>query len=175
MQIGNPLYPDEQKRLISASVAGVRLVCAYVPNGQSVDSDKYRYKLDWIDALLRWLEPQTGEGHEPLALLGDFNIAPEERDVHDPKLWEGQVLFSEPERERFRALQRLGLVDAFRLFDQPEKSYTWWDYRQMAFRRNSGTSHRPHHGHAVDCASGSPPARSTARCASSSSPPITHR
>jgi exodeoxyribonuclease-3 len=138
VQIGNPLYPDEQKRLISASVAGVRLVCAYVPNGQSVDSDKYRYKLDWIDALLRWLEPQTGEGHEPLALLGDFNIAPEERDVHDPKLWEGQVLFSEPERERFRALQRLGLVDAFRLFDQPEKSYTWWDYRQMAFRRNRG-------------------------------------
>ncbi len=138
VQVGNPLYPDEQKRLISATVAGVRLVCAYVPNGQSVDSDKYRYKLDWIDALLRWLEPQTTDGSIPLALLGDFNIAPEDRDVHDPKSWEGQVLFSEPERERFRALQRLGLVDAFRLFEQSEKSYTWWDYRQMAFRRNMG-------------------------------------
>ncbi len=138
VQIGNPLYPDEQKRLISATVAGTRLVCAYIPNGQSVESDKYRYKLDWIDALLRWLEPQTAAAREPLVLLGDFNIAPEERDVHDPKVWEGQVLFSEPERERFRALQGLGLVDAFRLFDQPEKSYTWWDYRQMAFRRNMG-------------------------------------
>jgi len=135
---GNPLYPDEQKRLISASVGGVRVICAYFPNGQAVGSDKYGYKLAWIDALLRWLEPQVAGGGEPVALLGDFNIAPEARDVHDPKLWEGQVLFSEPERERFRALQALGLVDAFRLFEQPEKSYTWWDYRQMAFRRNMG-------------------------------------
>jgi len=136
--VGNPLHADEQKRLISASVGGVRVICAYFPNGQAVGSDKYAYKLGWIDALLRWLEPQIAAGGEPLALLGDFNIAPEDRDVHDPKLWAGQVLCSEPERERFRALQALGLVDAFRLFEQPEKSYTWWDYRQMAFRRNMG-------------------------------------
>ena len=135
--IGNPLLDDPQQRLISATVAGVRVISAYFPNGQSVDSDKYRYKLDWIDRLLEWLRPQLGGG-TPLALLGDFNIAPEERDVHDPAAWAGQVLFSEPERERFRALEALGLVDAFRLFEQAEKSYTWWDYRQMAFRRNMG-------------------------------------
>lgn len=135
--IGNPLLEDPQQRLISATVAGVRVISAYFPNGQSVDSDKYVYKLGWIDRLLEWLRPQLGDG-VPLALLGDFNIAPEERDVHDPAAWAGQVLFSEPERERFRALEALGLVDAFRLFEQPEKSYTWWDYRQMAFRRNMG-------------------------------------
>lgn len=135
--VGNPLYPDPQQRLISATVQGVRVVCAYFPNGQSVDSDKYVYKLEWIDRLVDWLRPQL-DGAAPLALLGDFNIAPEERDVHDPAAWAGQVLFSEPERERFRTLQSLGLVDAFRLFEQPEKSYTWWDYRQMAFRRNMG-------------------------------------
>lgn len=137
VQVGNPLLPDPQQRLISARVNGVRVICAYFPNGQSVDSDKYVYKLGWIDRLVEWLRPQLAGG-APLALLGDFNIAPEARDVHDPAAWEGQVLFSEPERERFRALQALGLVDAFRLFEQPEKSYTWWDYRQMAFRRNMG-------------------------------------
>ncbi len=137
VQVGNPLLQDPQQRLISARVGGIRVVCAYFPNGQSVDSDKYRYKLDWIDRLIDWLGPQL-DGTTPLALLGDFNIAPEERDVHDPAAWAGQVLFSPPERERFRALEALGLVDAFRLFEQPEKSYTWWDYRQMAFRRNMG-------------------------------------
>jgi len=135
--VGNPLLDDPQQRLISATVSGVRVISAYFPNGQSVDSDKYVYKLGWIDRLLEWLQPQLGDG-VPLALLGDFNIAPEERDVHDPAAWAGQVLFSEPERARFRALEALGLVDAFRLFEQPEKSYTWWDYRQMAFRRNMG-------------------------------------
>ena len=134
---GNPMHADEQKRLISARVAGVRVVCAYFPNGQAVDSDKYRYKLDWIDGLLRWLSPQAAAG-EPLALLGDFNIAPEDRDVHDPAAWAGQVLCSPAERERFAALERAGLVDAFRLFEQPDKAYSWWDYRQMAFRRNMG-------------------------------------
>lgn len=135
--IGNPLRDDPQQRLITATVAGIRVISAYFPNGQSVGSDKYGYKLDWIDRLLEWLPSQLGDD-TPVALLGDFNIAPEERDVHDPAAWEGKVLFSEPERERFRALEALGLVDAFRLFDQPEKSYTWWDYRQMAFRRNMG-------------------------------------
>lgn len=134
---GNPLHADEQKRLISAQVAGLRVICAYFPNGQSVDSDKYRYKLAWIDGLLEWLGPQLSRG-EPVALLGDFNIAPQDRDVHDPAAWAGQVLCSAAERERFVALEALGLIDAFRLFEQPEKSYSWWDYRQMAFRRNRG-------------------------------------
>ena len=132
---GNPAFADEQKRIISATVAGVRVICAYVPNGQSVDSDKYVYKLAWLDALVGWLAPQVSG---QLALAGDFNIAPEARDVHDPAQWEGQVLCSEAERERFRRLESLGLADAFRLFEQPEKSYSWWDYRQLAFRRNRG-------------------------------------
>jgi exodeoxyribonuclease-3 len=137
VQVGNPLYPDEQRRLISATVAGVRVVCAYVPNGQAVDSDKYRYKLAWLDHLVEWLTPQLAAG-APIALAGDYNIAPEARDVRYPENWEGQVLCSAPERERFARLIEAGLVDTFRLFEQPEKTFTWWDYRQMAFRRNDG-------------------------------------
>jgi exodeoxyribonuclease-3 len=133
--VGNPLFPDEQKRLISADLSGVRVVCAYFPNGQAVGSDKYDYKLRWIDALADWL---ARPAPAPVVLLGDFNIAPEDRDVHDPKAWEGQVLCSAAERERFAKLVSLGFVDAFRLFDQPPKTYSWWDYRQMAFRRNAG-------------------------------------
>lgn len=134
-------YADEQRRVIAATVqtaAGpTRIVCAYFPNGQAVGSEKYAYKLGWLEAFTAHLRDEM-QRHERLALLGDFNIAPEPRDVHDPQLWEGQVLFSEPEREAFRKLVALGLVDAFRLFEQPEKSYTWWDYRQLAFRRNMG-------------------------------------
>lgn len=138
--MGNPLFPDEQRRLISAELAGLRIVCAYFPNGQAVGSDKYAYKLRWIDALIEWLSSQTGAAspRAPLLLLGDFNIAPEARDVHDPLAWEGQVLCSDPERERFRQLVDLGFVDAFRLFDQPERAFSWWDYRQLGFRRNAG-------------------------------------
>lgn len=133
----NPLFPDEQQRIVSATVAGMRIVCAYVPNGQAVGTDKYQYKLQWLNALHDWLAAELKE-HEQLALLGDCNVAPDDRDVHDPDLWRGQVLFSDPEREQFRRLESLGLRDAFRLFEQPPKSYTWWDYRQMAFRRNMG-------------------------------------
>ncbi|HLS57691.1 MAG TPA: exodeoxyribonuclease III [Zeimonas sp.] len=133
--VGNPLFPDEQKRLISAELGGLRVVCAYFPNGQAVGSDKYAYKLRWIDALADWLARPSAL---PVVLLGDFNIAPEDRDVHDPKAWEGQVLCSAPERERFAKLVALGFVDAFRLFEQPPKTYSWWDYRQLAFRRNAG-------------------------------------
>lgn len=134
--IGNPLLPeDAQRRLISATVGDLRFVCAYFPNGESVSSDKYQYKLRWLDALLAWLGPQSTQ---PLVLAGDYNIAPEDVDVYDPQEWAGQVLCSEPERERFRALLALGLVDAFRLFEQPARSYSWWDYRQMAFRRKRG-------------------------------------
>jgi len=135
--IGNPLFPDEQRRLIGATVAGVRVVCAYVPNGQAVDSDKYRYKLAWLDHLIDWLGPQLSAG-TPMALAGDYDIAPEARDVRYPENWEGQVLCSAPERERLSRLIAAGFVDSFRLFEQPEKTFTWWDYRQMAFRRNDG-------------------------------------
>ncbi len=128
---------DPQKRVISATVGGVRLVCAYVPNGQSVDSDKYRYKLAWLQAFAAWLRVEL-QKHPELAVLGDFNIAPEDRDVHDPKAWEGQVLVSPPERAAFQELIGAGLQDSFRLFEQPEKSFSWWDYRMNAFRRNLG-------------------------------------
>ncbi|HTP94866.1 MAG TPA: exodeoxyribonuclease III [Burkholderiales bacterium] len=132
-----PGRADEQKRLLAASVGGVRIVCAYVPNGQSVDSDKYRYKLDWLAALTGWLGAELVR-HPKLVLAGDYNIAPEERDVHDPRAWEGQVLFSAPEREAFQRLLALGLKDSFRLFEQAPGSFTWWDYRLNAFRRKLG-------------------------------------
>ena len=132
-----PGLDDPQKRLIAANIGGLRIVCAYFPNGQSVGSDKYDYKMRWIEALIAWLRDELAR-HPQVVLAGDFNIAPEERDVHDPKAWEGQVLFSERERQAFRDLLALGLVDSFRLFDQPERSYTWWDYRMMAFRRKMG-------------------------------------
>ncbi len=134
---GIPGYADEQKRVISATVAGVRIVCAYIPNGQSVESDKYQYKLQWLAALTAWLRVEIA-GHPQLALLGDYNIAPEDIDVHDPAAWAGQVLCSGPERDAFRGLIALGLSDSFRRFPQPERSYTWWDYRMNAFRRKMG-------------------------------------
>ncbi|GIX28988.1 exodeoxyribonuclease III [Pelomicrobium sp. G1] len=137
VSVGVPGFQDEQKRLIAATVDGVRVVCVYVPNGQSVGSDKYDYKLRWMGALTAWLKDELGR-HPQLAVLGDFNVAPEEADVHDPRLWEGQVLFSGPEREAFKKLLAVGLVDSFRLFPQPEKSFTWWDYRMNAFKRNLG-------------------------------------
>lgn len=134
---GIPGYADVQKRVVAATIGGVRIVCVYVPNGQSLDSDKYRYKLEWLAALTAWLKDELAR-HSRLALLGDYNIAPEDRDVHDPKAWEGQVLCSEPERGAFRELVKLGLTDCFRLFEQAEKSFTWWDYRLNAFKRNMG-------------------------------------
>ena len=137
VQVGIPGFEDEQKRVIAATIDDVRLVCVYCPNGQALDSDKYPYKLAWFDALAAWLKDELAR-HPKLAVLGDYNVAPEDRDVHDPKAWEGSVLVSEPERERFRALLALGLQDSFRLFEQPEKSFSWWDYRMMGFRRNHG-------------------------------------
>ncbi len=137
VQIGIPGFDDEQKRVITATVDGVRLVCVYCPNGQSLDSDKYPYKLAWYDALILWLRDEL-TCHPRLAVLGDYNIAPDDRDVHDPEVWKDCVLVSEPERARFRALLELGLKDSFRLFEQPEKTFSWWDYRMMGFRRNHG-------------------------------------
>ena len=137
VQVNLPNFEDPQRRLIAATVDGIRVISAYFPNGQSVGSDKFQYKMRWIAALTAWLRDEVAR-HPKLALGGDFNIAPEARDVHDPALWEGQVLFSEPERAAFRGLVELGLVDTFRLFEQPERSFSWWDYRQLAFRRKMG-------------------------------------
>jgi exodeoxyribonuclease III len=132
-----PRFEDEQKRVLAATVDGVRVVCVYCPNGESVESPKYTYKLAWYAALREWLAGELVR-YPRLAVLGDFNVAPEDRDVHDPRLWEGKVLFSLPERRALAALIDLGLKDSFRLFEQPDKSFSWWDYRMNAFRRNLG-------------------------------------
>ncbi len=138
---GMPAFPDEQKRVIAASVGkgadAIRVVCAYVPNGQAVDSEKYEYKLNWLAAFRRRLEEELKKNPR-LAVLGDYNIAPADEDVHDPKAWEGQILCSPKEREAFRKLLALGLKDSFRMFTQSDKSFTWWDYRMNGFKRNLG-------------------------------------
>jgi len=132
-----PDFEDEQKRVIAATYGDLRVVCIYVPNGEAVGSEKYDYKLRWLPTLTQWLREEL-KTYPKLALLGDYNIAPDDRDVYDPKLWNGKVLCSQPERDAFNALLDLGLVDSFRLFEQPEKTYSWWDYRMLAFRRNRG-------------------------------------
>lgn len=137
VQLNLPNFADEQKRVIAATIDGVRVVNVYVPNGQAVGSDKYEYKLRWLDALREYLAAEL-QRYPRLAVTGDYNIAPTDVDVHDPAAWVGQVLCSEAERERLRALLALGLRDSFRLFTQAPASYTWWDYRQAAFRRNLG-------------------------------------
>jgi exodeoxyribonuclease-3 len=137
VQMGIPDHDDEQKRVIAATFGETRVVCVYVPNGQAVDSDKYYYKLGWLDKLCNWLREELTR-YPRLVVLGDYNVAPEDRDVHDPVIWQGNVLVSEAERIHFQNLIKLGLHDSFRLFEQPDKSFTWWDYRMMAFRRNHG-------------------------------------
>ena len=135
--VGLPGLVDDHRRVIAGSLGNLRIISVYCPNGQSVGSDKYQYKLRWFAALHGWLKGELAR-HPRLAIMGDFNVAPEDRDVYDPKAWEGSVLVSEPERAAFRALLDLGLKDSFRLFEQPEKTYSWWDYRVFAFRRNMG-------------------------------------
>jgi exodeoxyribonuclease-3 len=136
-----PTMDDPQQRLLAITLpspAGdIRVISAYCPNGQSLDSDKYPYKLDWYQHLHNWVAEEL-KTYPRLALLGDYNIAPADEDVHNPEKWEGQVLVSAPERQAFQGLLGLGLTDSFRLFEQPEKSFTWWDYRQLGFRRNAG-------------------------------------
>ena len=137
-----PNFADEQQRIVAATVTfkespPIRIISAYFPNGQDPASDKFVYKLNWLDALGTWLSTELNS-YPRLALLGDFNIAPEDQDVHDPKVWEGQNLVSPQEREAFQKLLELGLSDSYRLFEQAPKSYSWWDYRMMAFRRNAG-------------------------------------
>jgi len=137
VQSGIPGFTDELKRIIAATVGGVRVVSVYVPNGQALDSEKYQYKLRWFAALREHLAAELQQ-HSRLVVAGDFNVAPEDRDVHDPKRWEGEIHVSPPERAAFRALLDLGFADAFRLFPQPEKSFSWWDYRLKAFERGWG-------------------------------------
>ena len=140
-----PGFADEQARVITATVPGgpagvvesVRVIGAYVPNGQAPGSEKFDYKMRWLGALRKWLREELA-AHPRLALMGDFNIAPEDRDVHDPAAWAGQILCTPEEREHFRQMVALGLADAFRLFDQPPKAWSWWDYRNLAFRKNQG-------------------------------------
>jgi len=132
-----PGFEDVQKRVLAASVGDLRVVCVYCPNGQAVGSEKYEYKLRWFAALRDYLAAELAQ-HPRLVVAGDFNVAPEDRDVHDPKAWEGQVHVSASERAAWRALLDAGLQDSFRLFEQPEKIFSWWDYRMMGFRRNAG-------------------------------------
>ena len=134
---GMPDYDDPERRVIAATVGGVQVVNVYVPNGQAVGSDKYAYKLEWLGRLRTFLAAEI-DRHPRLVVLGDFNIAPEDRDVHDPARWQGLVHVSEPERRALAAITALGLVDLFRRFEQPPGSWSWWDYRMGAFRRNHG-------------------------------------
>jgi exodeoxyribonuclease-3 len=134
---GIPGFDDDQRRVLAVSLGSLRVIDVYVPNGQTVGSDKFAYKLRWFDALREYVAAELTR-HPHLVVLGDFNVAPEDRDVHDPKAWEGSVHVSPPERAALQALLGAGLADCFRLFEQPEKSYSWWDYRMMAFRRNAG-------------------------------------
>ena len=134
---GMPGYIDSQARVIAGTVQGVRVVDVYVPNGQTVGSDKYAYKLEWLAALRTYLAAELRR-FPLLAVVGDYNIAPSDQDVHDPAAWVGQVLVSPAERSALGALLSLGLVDVFRSFEQPEPSFSWWDYRAGAFRRNAG-------------------------------------
>jgi exodeoxyribonuclease-3 len=135
--LGIPDFNDDQKRVIAGTYGETRVIGAYVPNGQSLDSDKYQYKLSWLKAFNDYVK-QTLARWPKTVVVGDYNIAPEDRDVHDPKAWEGAVLVSPPEREAFQSLLALGLSDGMRLFDQPEPTFTWWDYRAAGFRRNLG-------------------------------------
>ncbi len=137
VQCNIPGLDDEQARVIAATVGDVRVIDTYFPNGQAPDSDKFAYKMRWLDALQIWVAAELPRWPR-LVLLGDFNIAPEDRDVYDPAAWAGQIHCTPQEREHFQQLLGLGLVDAFRAFEQPPKSWSWWDYRNLAFRKNQG-------------------------------------
>lgn len=132
-----PGFRDPQRRVLALRFGAIDVIDLYVPNGAQVGSDKYAYKLEWLRALESWIGELLRAGRR-LVVLGDFNIAPEDRDVHDPAAWEGQVLVSPAERDALNRLLKTGLVDCYRLFEQPEGGYSWWDYRAGAFRRNHG-------------------------------------
>ena len=143
---GDPI--PEQARVISATLGGVRVICAYVVNGQAVGSEKFAIKLRWLDALSAWID-STQSPERPLVLAGDFNIAPQDRDTHDPELWRDRLLCSEQERSRLFGLYQWGLVDLFRSKEEAGGRYSWWDYRAGAFHRD--------HGLRIDLILGTPP------------------
>lgn len=130
-------FEDPQRRILAATIADLRLINLYVPNGSALDSDKYSYKLMWLKKIKGYIQQQL-QLYPKVAVLGDFNVAPEDRDVHDPAEWQGCVLVSPPEREAFGEILSLGLSDSFRNFTQEEKMFSWWDYRAAGFRRNRG-------------------------------------
>ena len=132
-----PDLADPQKRVIGANFGEIRLINLYVPNGSSVGSDKYQYKLYWLNKLRDYVANQRSK-HSELLVVGDFNITPEDQDVHNPELWQGQILCSAPERAALHQLMDVGLVDLFREFEQEPNAFSWWDYRAGAFRRNMG-------------------------------------
>ena len=134
---GIPGFDDPQARAVAATAGDTRVVNLYVPNGKETGHDHYHYKLRWLSALTDWLRDELKRWPK-LAVMGDFNIAPDDRDVHDPAEWRGRILCSDPEREQLRALEALGLKDSFRLFRQPAGKFSWWDYRAEGFRRNRG-------------------------------------
>lgn len=128
---------DPQRRILAATVAGIRIIDLYVVNGSEVGSDKFAYKLHWLEQVTKFIKREM-RSHDTVVVLGDFNIAPDDRDVHDPDAWREKILCSTPEREALQRILDLGLVDTFRLFEQEEKTWSWWDYRAAAFRRNLG-------------------------------------
>ena len=132
-----PGFEDEMARVICATVDGVRVIGAYFPNGQAPESDKFVYKMRWLEALQTWVRQELQQ-HAQLVLMGDFNITVDDRDVWDPVALAGTIHCTDEERAHFKRLIEAGLHDAYRLFDQPDKSYSWWDYREFAFRRNRG-------------------------------------
>jgi exodeoxyribonuclease-3 len=134
---GVPGFDDPQRRVLAATVGGVRIVDLYVVNGQAVGSEKYAWKLEWLRAVTDYLRAEL-QRHGNVVVLGDFNIAPDDRDVHDPDAWRGQILCSEPERAALRGILELGFIDSFRAFVEDGGHFSWWDYRQGAFRRNIG-------------------------------------
>jgi exodeoxyribonuclease-3 len=132
-----PGLEDTQRRVLAATIGDVRVINLYVPNGESVNSEKYQYKLNWLKHLHAWLKDEIKQ-HAKLVVVGDFNIAPHNIDVYNPKAWEGQVLFSVPEREAFQGLLRLGLLDVFRVVHSDLQAFSWWDYRMNAYKRKMG-------------------------------------
>ncbi|MEM1410749.1 MAG: exodeoxyribonuclease III [Pseudomonadota bacterium] len=132
-----PDLDDPQRRIIAGTFGDLRVINLYVVNGKEVGSDKFEYKLHWLEKVTAWIETEMAR-HEHVVVMGDFNIAPDDRDVHDPEAWADGILCSAPERDALAKIQGLGLEDTFRLFEQPEKTFSWWDYRRVAFRRNAG-------------------------------------
>lgn len=132
-----PGLDDPQRRILAATIGDIRVIDLYVVNGSEVGSEKFAYKLHWLECVTAWIKDELSQ-HENVVVLGDFNIAPDDRDVHDPEAWNEKILCSTPERDALKAILDLGLSDTFRLFEQEEGIYSWWDYRMNAFRRKMG-------------------------------------